>query len=67
MKTRHYPVEDDETETTWSYNLDDSISQVIDPRGAITANYGSAFTKRGNPTSTTRHDVTGQTSGSLRA
>ncbi len=36
MKTRHYPIEDDETETTWNYNLDDSISQIIDPRLAIT-------------------------------
>ena len=36
MKTRHYPIEDAQTETTWNYNLDDSIYQIIDPRGAIT-------------------------------
>ncbi len=38
-------------------------NQIISP-GPVnhdTANYGSAFTKRGNPTSTTRHDVLGQT------
>lgn len=32
MKTRHYPIEDAQTETTWNYNLDDSIYQIIDPR-----------------------------------
>jgi YD repeat-containing protein len=37
MKTRHYPVEDNQTETSWIYNADDSIQQVIDPRGAITS------------------------------
>ena len=36
MKTRHYPIEDTGTTTTWNHNLDDSISQVVDPRGAIT-------------------------------
>ncbi len=36
MKTRHYPVEDAATNTTWIYNPDDSIQQIIDPRGAIT-------------------------------
>jgi YD repeat-containing protein len=36
MKTRHYPVEDAGTNTTWSYNADDTIQMVIDPRGAIT-------------------------------
>ncbi len=36
MKTRHYPVEDANTETTWIYNADDSVQQTIDPRGAIT-------------------------------
>jgi hypothetical protein len=36
-------------------------NQIIAPTRHDTANYGSAFTKRGNPTSTTRHDVTGQT------
>ena len=38
-------------------------NQIISP-GPVnhdTANYGSAFTKRGNTTSTTRHDVLGQT------
>jgi YD repeat-containing protein len=37
MKTRHYPIEDSQTETSWIYNADDSIQQVIDPRGAITS------------------------------
>jgi YD repeat-containing protein len=37
-------------------------NQIIAPTRHDTANYGPAFTKRGNPTSTTRHDVTGQTS-----
>jgi YD repeat-containing protein len=36
MKTRHYPVEDALTDTTWNYNADDSINQIVDPRGAIT-------------------------------
>ena len=36
MKTRHYPIEDAATDTTWIYNSDDSIQQIIDPRGAIT-------------------------------
>ena len=36
LKTRHYPIEDDETETTWNYNADDSVSQITDPRGVIT-------------------------------
>ena len=34
MKTRKYPIENTATETTWNYNLDDSINQIIDPRGA---------------------------------
>ncbi|HEX8368004.1 MAG TPA: FG-GAP-like repeat-containing protein [Pyrinomonadaceae bacterium] len=37
MKTRHYPIEDALTETSWIYNADDSIQQVIDPRGTITS------------------------------
>ena len=36
MKTRRYPVEDAATNTAWIYNPDDSVQQVIDPRGAIT-------------------------------
>ncbi|MGI8641405.1 MAG: FG-GAP-like repeat-containing protein, partial [Pyrinomonadaceae bacterium] len=36
MKTRHYPIEDAGANTTWSYNADDSIQMIIDPRGAIT-------------------------------
>ncbi|MBK7705896.1 MAG: RHS repeat protein [Acidobacteria bacterium] len=36
MKTRHYPVEDANTDTTWIYNPDDSVQQTIDPRGALT-------------------------------
>jgi len=35
-KTRHNPIEDAETETTWNYNPDDSAAQVIDPRGVVT-------------------------------
>ena len=38
MKTRHYPVEDANTNTTWIYNADDSVQQTIDPRSII-ANY----------------------------
>ncbi len=36
MKTRHYPVEDANTNTNWIYNTDDSVQQVIDPRNVIT-------------------------------
>ncbi len=40
MKTRHYPIEgttaNPNAETSWNYNNDDSIQQVIDPRNAIT-------------------------------
>jgi YD repeat-containing protein len=35
-KTRHYPIEDAQTETIWNYNADDTVSQIADPRGAIT-------------------------------
>lgn len=35
-KTLHYPVEDEEAETTWNYNLDGSVAQAIDPRGVTT-------------------------------
>ncbi len=38
MKTQHYPIDEDaNTITTWIYNGDDSIQQVVDPRNAITA------------------------------
>lgn len=36
MKTRHYPIEDSLAYTDWTYNADDSIQQIIDPRLAIT-------------------------------
>jgi YD repeat-containing protein len=36
LKTRHNPIEESQTNTTWIYNADDSIQQIIDPRGAIT-------------------------------
>lgn len=36
LKTRHFPVEDASAATTWNYNPDDSVSQTIDPRGAVT-------------------------------
>jgi len=36
LKTRHYPIEDTATETTWNYNADDSVSQIVGPRGAVT-------------------------------
>lgn len=39
MKTRHYPIEDALTETSWVYNADDSIQHITDPRGA-----GTSFT-----------------------
>jgi YD repeat-containing protein len=44
LETRHYPIEDALTNTTWVYNQDDSIQKIIDPRGAIT-NY--AYNSRG--------------------
>ncbi len=36
MKTRHYPIEDSAAATTWNYNPDGSIAQIVDPRNAIT-------------------------------
>ena len=36
MKTRHYPIENSGAATTWNYNADDAVSQIVDPRGAIT-------------------------------
>lgn len=43
LKTRHNPSEGDLTATTWIYNSDDSIQQIIDPRGAIKSfTYGDA-------------------------
>src|SRR5688500_17353127 len=39
MKTRHYPIEDAETGTEWTYDADDSIDTVTDPRGVVT-NFG---------------------------
>jgi YD repeat-containing protein len=36
IKTRHYPIEDAGANTTWYYNADDSVQQVVDPRGATT-------------------------------
>ena len=36
MKTRHYPIEDPSAATTWNYNPDGSIAQIVDPRNAIT-------------------------------
>ena len=36
MKTRHYPIENAGANTTWNYNADDTISNVVDPRGVIT-------------------------------
>ena len=44
MKTRKYPIENTATETTWNYNLDDSINQIIDPRGARIYNSRSLMT-----------------------
>jgi YD repeat-containing protein len=36
MATRHYPIEDSNTDTSWTYNADDSIDSITDPRGATT-------------------------------
>ena len=36
MKTRHYPIEDSNANTTWAYNADDSVATVTDPRGVVT-------------------------------
>ena len=48
MKTRHYPIEgtteNPNASTSWIYNNDDSIQQVIDPRNAITT---FAYNSRG--------------------
>jgi YD repeat-containing protein len=44
MKTRHYPIEDANASTTWVYNADDSVQQVIDARGSAT-NY--SYNSRG--------------------
>ena len=37
LKTRHNPIEDSQTDTSWIYNADDTVQQVVDPRGAITS------------------------------
>jgi hypothetical protein len=39
MSSRHYPIEDTGTQTFWTYNADDSINTVTDPRGVVT-NFG---------------------------
>jgi hypothetical protein len=36
MRTRQYPIENLGTNTTWTYNSDDSINTVTDPRGVVT-------------------------------
>jgi hypothetical protein len=38
LKTRHYPIEDQNANTTYNYNVDDSVSSIIDPRG-VTENH----------------------------
>ena len=37
MATRHYPIEDAGTFTAWTYNADDTIAVITDPRMAKTA------------------------------
>lgn len=42
LKTRHNPIEEANTQTTWTYNADDSVATVTDPRGAVvTYSYGN--------------------------
>ena len=36
MKTRHYPIENAGANTSWTYNADDSMQTVTDPRGVLT-------------------------------
>jgi hypothetical protein len=36
MTQRHYPIEDAGVHTSWTYNTDDSVHTVTDPRGVIT-------------------------------
>lgn len=38
MTTRHNPIESVNTYTSWTYNTDDSVSTMTDPRG-VTTNY----------------------------
>ncbi|MFZ1699431.1 MAG: hypothetical protein WBO10_08775 [Pyrinomonadaceae bacterium] len=48
LKTRHNPIEDTSAATTWNYNTDYTVSQLIDPRGAITDfTYNSRISETG--------------------
>ncbi|MBX3290399.1 MAG: hypothetical protein KF855_13760 [Acidobacteria bacterium] len=50
LKTRHNPIEENGTLTTWTYNGDDSIATVTDPRGAmITYTYGNPYLAEKRP------------------
>jgi len=46
LKTKHVPEESTGTATTWTYNADDSVSTITDPRGAVST-FGYAGTNRG--------------------
>ena len=44
LRTEHLPQQDDDTETSWNYNPDDTISSVTDARGATQT---FSYNKRG--------------------
>ncbi|HEX6716097.1 MAG TPA: hypothetical protein VF088_03260 [Pyrinomonadaceae bacterium] len=35
LKTRHLPQEDTQAVTSWTYNADDTVASITDPRGAV--------------------------------
>jgi hypothetical protein len=42
LLTRHNPIEDSSTSTSWTYYSDDKVATVTDPRGAVTTfTYGN--------------------------
>jgi YD repeat-containing protein len=46
LQSKHIPQESPGTGTTWTYNADDSVSTITDPRGAVST-FGYAGTNRG--------------------
>jgi YD repeat-containing protein len=57
LRTKHLPEENAGTNTTWTYNADDSVNTVTDARGAVTT-LGYAGTNRGLVKSVT-HTLSG--------
>ena len=37
MLSRHYPIENAGASTSWSYNVDDTVQAITDPRGSVTS------------------------------